>query len=82
MKIILELKTDCLKKDDVVCYDGKSWVNKSKRAYLLETQKQIDELKKENEALKGQFATLKASVNEKLKQYHDILKLSVENEGE
>ena len=82
MKIILELKTDCLKKDDVVYYDGKSWVNKSKRAYLLDTQKQIDELKKENEALKGQFETLKASVNEKLKQYHDILKLSVENEGE
>ena len=82
MKIILELKTDCLKKDDVVYYDGKSWINKSKRAYLLDTQKQIDELKKENEALKGQFATLKASVNEKLQQYHDILKLSVENEGE
>lgn len=82
MKIILELKTDCLRKDDVVYYDGKSWVNKSKRAYLLDTQKQIDELKKENEALKGQFTTLKTSVNEKLKQYHDILKLSVENEGE
>lgn len=82
MRIILELKTDCLKKDDIVYYDGKSWVNKSKRAYLLETQRQIDDLQKESEALKAQFEALKASVNEKLKQYHDILKLSVENEGE
>lgn len=82
MRIILELKTDCLKKDDIVYYDGKSWVNKSKRAYLLDTQRQIDDLQKESEALKAQFEALKASVNEKLKQYHDILKLSVENEGE
>ena len=74
MKIILELKTDCLKKDDVVYYDGKSWINKSKRAYLLDTQKQIDELKKENEALKAkqQQAAVELAIEHDLKVIQKI----------
>lgn len=78
MRIILELKTETLKESDIVYYDGKKWVNKSKKAFLLEQQKQIEALQEENAEIKQAFDDLKESVNEKLKQYHDILKLQVE----
>lgn len=78
MRIILELKTDALKESDIVYYDGKKWVNKSKKAFLLEQEKAIKALQEENAEIKQAFDDLKESVNEKLKQYHDILKLQVE----
>lgn len=81
MRIILELKTDSLKKGDVVYYDGKQWVNKSKTAFLFEQQKEIEEMQKKYDELQEQFDTLKDGVNTKLKQFHDILQLQV-NEGE
>ena len=80
MRIILELKTDCISKEDIVYYDGKHWINKSKSMFLKEQQDQIDTLKKENEELQKSFESLKTSVNDKLKQYHDILQLSVEDD--
>lgn len=78
MRIILELKTETLKESDIVYYDGKKWVNKSKKAFLLEQEKAIKALQEENAEIKQAFDDLKESVNEKLKQYHDILKLQVE----
>lgn len=81
MRIIIELKTDCLKNGDVVYYQDGEWINKSKKSYLHDTEREIEALKEENAELKTAFETLKKSVNEKLKQYHDVLKLSVE-EGE
>lgn len=82
MRIILELKTNCLKNGDVIYYQDGEWINKSKKAYLHDTEKEIEALKERNAELEKAFENLKTSVNEKLKQYHDVLKLSVEEEGE
>lgn len=80
MKIILDIKTEHLKESDIVYFDGKNWINKSKKSFLLEHAKKIEALEKENEEIKASFEALKSSVNEKLKQYHDILQLQVEDE--
>lgn len=81
MRIILELKTDSLKKGDIVYYDGTQWINKSKKAFLYEQEKELEEMQAKYEQLMKDFETLKDGVNTKLKQFHDILQLQV-NEGE
>lgn len=81
MRIILELKTDSLKKGDIVYYDGTQWINKSKKAFLYEQEKELEEMQAKYDQLMKDFETLKDGVNTKLKQFHDILQLQV-NEGE
>lgn len=81
MRIILELKTDSLKKGDIVYYDGTQWINKSKKAFLYEQEKELEEMQAKYDQLEKDFQTLKDGVNTKLKQFHDILQLQV-NEGE
>lgn len=81
MRIILELKTDCLNKGDIVYYDGTQWINKSKKAFLYDQSKELEEMQKKYDELQEQFNTLKDGVNAKLKQFHEILQLQV-NEGE
>lgn len=81
MRIILDIKTDNLKKEDIVYYDGKNWVNKSKKAYLHDQEKEIADINAKYVELEKDFEALKEGVNTKLKQFHDILQLQV-NEGE
>lgn len=77
----MDIKTDNLKKEDIVYYDGEKWVNKSKKAYLHEQEREIADINAKYNDLLEQFNALKDGVNEKLKQFHDILQLQV-NEGE
>lgn len=77
----MELKTDSLKKGDIVYYDGTQWINKSKKAFLYEQEKELEEMQAKYDQLMKDFETLKDGVNTKLKQFHDILQLQV-NEGE
>lgn len=45
------------------------------KAEFKELEKDFESLRREHSSLAAEFQSLKASVNEKLKEYHDILRL-------
>ena len=75
MKIVLDIK-GTPKKHSMLIYNGNEWeiINKDQLLKdVFELQKQIAELRYESEQLK-------TAINEKLKDYHNILQLITKEE--
>ena len=51
--MILDIKCENLKKDDIIYWDGKKWVNCKKSYFLNDLQKQINSLRTELENAKN-----------------------------
>ena len=78
-KIILNLAVDenNLKKDDIIIFQNGKWTNINKSIFLKEKDKEIQELKE----LKDKQKSMLEKINQKLKDYHDILQ-NLTNKGE
>lgn len=74
MKIVLELKNEP-QKNDILCYNGSEWECISKNQFLYQVEKNKQELEKLNEDLRYEIQNLKDKLNEKLKDYHDVIQL-------
>lgn len=78
MKILLDIKENKpLKTEDIIVYNKKEglWETKSKDWYFYSIQKQINELKALMSDLQASNSEFKGKVDEKLKEYHDILQI-------
>jgi len=73
MKVVVDIKGTLHENDILVYQNGQFFKPTSKDELLYDLKKQIDDLKYENEKLKGDFYSLKCGVNEKLENYHKIL---------
>ena len=74
MKIVVDIKGE-LKKDDILIYDGSNLKPINKNILLKETNVRYKELQGKYDKLCKDYDLLKLAVNEKLKNYHDILQL-------
>lgn len=82
-KIILNLAVDenNLKKDDIIIFQNGKWTNINKSIFLKEKDKEIQELKAQIKELKDKQKSMLEKINQKLKDYHDILQ-NLTNKGE
>lgn len=71
-KLIMEVR-NVPRENDILVFDGKAWKPISKKLFLAEHEKEM-------EAIRNEIAKLKQDVNEKLKDFHDILQLVSEKE--
>lgn len=78
-KIIVDIKGE-LKNDDILIYDGKNFKPCNKNDFLYKIFAQNMELKDEIKDLKNEIVAFKDGVNEKLKNYHDILQTLTKEE--
>lgn len=79
MKVIVDIKGK-LKKNDILIYDGEQFKPVNRDEFLFKTKKELEETKNEFELLKKDIDTFKTGVNDKLKDYHNILQnLTKEN---
>lgn len=72
MKLVLEIKNEP-QKNDILLYNGSGWESISKNLFMKEYNKQLADLQAENERLSKELNSFKKGVNEKLREYHDIL---------
>lgn len=78
-KIIVDIKGE-LKNDDILIYDGKNFKPCNKNSFLYDIYAQNMKLKGEIKNLKDEINAFKLGVNEKLKNYHDILQTLTKEE--
>lgn len=79
MKVILEIK-DNPQNGDILIFNGKEWQCKNQDIVIKKLREKINLLEKENVILKNEFEHLKMSVNDKLKDYHNILQVLTKEE--
>lgn len=72
MKIVVDIKGK-LKKNDILIYDGDNFIPANKDFILFDLQQEIARLKDYNDKLKNEINAFKEGVNDKLKDYHNIL---------
>ncbi len=72
MKVVLEIKNEP-QKNDILLYNGSGWESISKNLFMKEYNKKLADLQAENERLSKELNNFKKGVNEKLREYHDIL---------
>ena len=73
MQVVINIKGDLHDGDILVYKDGQFFKPTNKNDFLFNIQKQLTELKLENEKLRDEYVILKCGVNEKLENYHKIL---------
>ena len=74
MKIILDVAKEPCLKNDILIWNGKQWVAQSKANFLYETIENIGKLEKNFGELEEKIKNFTVGVNEKLENYHKILK--------
>lgn len=79
MKIIVDIKGD-LRENDILIYDGQQFKPVSKNSFLFKTKQENIRLDTELKKLKNDFVIFKANVNDKLKNYHNILQTLTKEE--
>ena len=79
MKIVVDIKGE-LKKDDILIFDGEALKPVNKNSFLCEIFTQNQELREDNEKLRNEIETFKLGVNQKLKDYHNILQTLTKEE--
>lgn len=78
MKILLDVKiSDVLKENDLIVFDKKTnqWVTTHTDLFLRKITTENENLKKSIRDLKNEIQDFKQKVNQKLKEYHDVLNL-------
>lgn len=82
MKLVLDLKLNKkLEESDIIIFKDGHWIVTTKELFLDNVQKEIRDLEKEIEDFKAVFEDYKHKVNEKMKEYHNVLQvLTKENE--
>lgn len=78
-KLVIETKKTP-QKNDILVYNGIEWECISKNEFLANTHKQLGECLAECESLKKDLDSTKKQVNQKLKEYHDILRVQTKGE--
>lgn len=73
-KIVIELKNEP-QKSDIICYNGSEWECISKNQFLHQVELNKQEIEKNYNELKNELAVLKEKLNQKLKDYHDVIQL-------
>lgn len=73
-KIVLELKNEPTK-NDIICYNGNEWVCVSKNQFLSQVERNKNKLEELENKLDQELTEIKTRINEKLKEYHDVLQL-------
>lgn len=73
-KIVLELKNEP-NKNDIICYNGSEWVCISTNQFLYQVELNKKKLEELDTKLDQELANLKEQINQKLKEYHDVLQL-------
>ena len=73
-KILLELKNEPTK-NDIICYNGSEWECISKNQFLYQVELNKKKLEELDTKLDQELNDLKEKVNQKLKEYHDVLQL-------
>ena len=73
-KIVIELKNEP-QKSDIICYNGSEWECVSRNQFLNQVELNKREIEKRYNELKSELADLKEKVNQKLKDYHDVIQL-------
>ena len=73
-KIVIELKNEP-QKSDIICYNGSEWECISKNQFLYQVELNKREIENKYNELKRELDDLKEKVNEKLKDYHDVIQL-------
>ena len=79
MKIVVDIKGK-LKKDDIIIFDGESFKPIAKNEFLYQLSAQIKELCEDNKKLRDEIDAFKKGVNDKLKDYHNILQTLTKEE--
>lgn len=79
MKIVLDVKNTPIK-NDLLIFNGKEWECVSKDKVLDLLRNEVKDLQKEVLELKQENDKFKLAVNEKLKEYHNILQLLTKEE--
>lgn len=73
-KIVIDIKGE-LKNGDILIFEGEQLKPLNKNILLKELNLKVKELDANYKTLSNEFDKLKLAVNEKLKNYHDILQL-------
>lgn len=79
MKIVVDIKGK-LKKNDILIYDGDNFIPANKDFILFDLQQEIARLKNHNDKLRNEINAFKEGVNDKLKDYHNILQRLTKDE--
>lgn len=79
MKIVVDIKGE-LKKDDIIVFDGENFKPVAKDEFLCKLSAQNADLCKEIEKLRIEIDAFKLGVNNKLKDYHNILQTLTKEE--
>lgn len=79
MKIVIDIKGE-LKNDDLLIYQDGLLKPISKEELFAKNKSEHNELKKEIKNLQDEINVFKASVNSKLKDYHNVLQALTKEE--
>lgn len=79
MKLVLELKNEPLK-NDILLYNGSGWECVSKNLFMKEYNKKLADLESKNDELEKELKEFKKQVNQKLREYHNILQQLTQGE--
>ena len=79
MKIVVDIKGE-LKKDDIIVFDGENFKPIAKDDFLCKLSAQNKELCEEIKNLRTEIDAFKLGVNNKLKDYHNILQTLTKEE--
>lgn len=77
MKMLLNLKTTDLKNNDLIVFNAKTnmFENIHYELFIASLKKENQNLKNELKKMREDFDKLKNNINEKLKDYHDVLNM-------
>lgn len=81
MKIVLELKTNgAMQENDVIVFLNGKWQVVSKNIFLDEVFKENQALKEELEITKQSIEDMKIKLNKKLEEQHEVLRVLTKGE--
>lgn len=81
MKIVLELKTNgAMQENDVIVFLNGKWQVVSKNIFLDEVFKENQALKEELETTKQSIEDMKIKLNKKLEEQHEVLRVLTKGE--
>lgn len=79
MKLVVDIKGE-LKKDDILIFNGQQFRPLNRDEFLFKLKKELAETKDEFKKLREEINTFKNGVNNKLKDYHNILQTLTKEE--
>lgn len=79
MEVVLKLKGEP-KEDDLILFIDGEWKIVSKKVFLDELKEEIKNTNKRIDDLQDQLQKALGNINEKLKDYHNILQVIVKEE--